>query len=139
MDGRNDPFIAKFLSRVPSDIAASFTDDQLLAVKMAFGARSWGIHAVDFRRSFLLFGHRLYVVLLMGRERRTADRLRAEHALFGPLGNSFVTALFLCGLALPLLAALYVLKSAAGIDVIPDGGLHTLWQDLMGQFDRAMH
>ncbi len=33
----DDPFLRHFFDRIPADIAATFTDDQLDAVKLAFG------------------------------------------------------------------------------------------------------
>jgi hypothetical protein len=136
MDGSSDPFFAKFFSRIPADVAASFTPAQLQAVKIAFGARSWGSHAVDIRKSFALplIWRRIYVVLLMGGERRDAARLHAEGALFGTLGNATLTVAFLAVMLGPLALALYALKSLAGIDILPGAeGLHGLWSDLARQ------
>ena len=138
MDGSSDPFLAKFFARIPAEVAASFTPAQLRAVKIAFGARSWGSHAIDIRKSFALplIWRRFYVVLLAGAERRDDERLRAEGALFGTLGNMALTAAFLIVVLGPLALALYALKSLAGVDVLPgDGGLHGLWGDLARQLE----
>jgi hypothetical protein len=138
MDGSRDLFLEKFFSRIPRDVAASFTPEQLGAVKLAFGARSWGAHAIDVRKSFPLFRHRIYLVLLMGRERRDAERLRAEGAMFGTLGNAFVTVLFLGFILAPLALGLYLLKSVAGLDVMPGDGFHGFWDNLARQIELAL-
>jgi hypothetical protein len=138
MDGSGDPFLAKFFARIPADVASSFTPAQLDAVKMAFGARSWGSHAIDIRKSFglPLVWRRFYLVLLMGAERREEDRLRAEGALFGTLGNAALTIAFLAVLLIPSAFVLYALKSFAGIDVLPGSeGLHGFWDDLARQLE----
>jgi hypothetical protein len=49
-----DPFFATFFSRIPEDVACSFTPAQLDAVKLAFGARVRGAHAIDVRLSLPL-------------------------------------------------------------------------------------
>jgi hypothetical protein len=135
MDGsqRHDPFIDKFFARIPRDAAESFTPAQLAAIRMAFGARSWGSHALDIRKSFPLFWRRVYLVLLIGTERRTADRLRAEGELFGTFGNAIVTLMFVALLLLPLMAGLYLLKWSAGIDLVPGGGAHGFWDGVAAQ------
>ena len=137
-DGSRDAFIEKFISRIPRDIAATFSDDQLHAVKLAFGARSWGAHAIDVRKSVPIFWHRYYVVLLMGRERRDAERLHAEGALFGTIGNAMVTLMFLGAILVPLALGFYVLKSVLGIDLFPGGGWHNFWETLARQLDLAL-
>jgi hypothetical protein len=136
-DGTRDPFIDKFFTRIPREVAASFTPAQLDAVKLAFGARSWGSHAVDIRKSFAVpfIWRRIYIVLLMGAERRDAERLRAEGAMFGTLGNALVTLAFLAIVLTPLALALYALKSAAGVDFFPGDGLHGLRENLARQLD----
>jgi len=138
VDGSGDPFLAKFFARIPAEVAASFTPAQLRAVKIAFGARSWGSHAIDIRKSFALplIWRRFYVVLLAGAERRDDERLRAEGALFGTLGNAALTLAFLAAMLGPLALALYALKSLAGVDVLPGAdGFHGLWDELARQLE----
>ncbi|HST74341.1 MAG TPA: hypothetical protein VLJ20_03135 [Acetobacteraceae bacterium] len=65
-----DAFIARFLARVPREVAASFTPAQLQAVQRAFGMRYAVEHAVDLRRTWRLPWGRFYLVLLAGRDRR---------------------------------------------------------------------
>ncbi len=65
-----NPFISRFLARVPEEVAASFTSDQLHAVQRAFGMRYVMDHAVDMRRTLRLPWGRFYFVLLAGRDQR---------------------------------------------------------------------
>lgn len=67
----SDAFLDRFLTRMRPDVAASFTPDQLAAVRMAFGMRYAMDHAVDVRRTVTLPWGRFYLVLLGGRDRRT--------------------------------------------------------------------
>jgi hypothetical protein len=64
-----EAFIRRFLARVPPEIAATFSPDQLAAVQRAFGMRYAAEHAVDVRRSVPLPWGRYYLVLLAGRDR----------------------------------------------------------------------
>ena len=116
-----DDFTNKFFSRIPADIAATFTEQQLMAVKMAFGGRAWGAHWVDIRRSLPLPRGRLYVVLLMGREHRSPDRLkhlRTAHPLW-TLANALVVTTAIMLVALGTLGLLYAFKNAMGLDMLP--------------------
>lgn len=63
-------FRSRFLARIPTDVAASFTEQQLDAVQRAFGMRYSTDHVVDVRRSVRLPWGRFYVVLLAGRDHR---------------------------------------------------------------------
>ena len=75
-----DPFLEEFFSRIPREVAVSFSDDQLLAIKLAFAARYRGAHAIDLRISIPTPFQRIYVVLLAGLERRNAFRRRKDRA-----------------------------------------------------------
>jgi hypothetical protein len=117
----HDPFFRKFLARVPGDVAATFSDSQLDAVKRAFGARTPGSHTVDLRFSLPLGRRRFYIVLLAGRERRSSRRLIWERAM-RPLwtaANAVVMSLFALALCASLFTVLYAGKRAAGIDIVP--------------------
>lgn len=66
---------AEFLERVSPEIRGTFTDQQVAAINRAFGR---GRHSVDIRVSLPLPGGRRYLVLLIGKERRSAERRRLE-------------------------------------------------------------
>ncbi|MDD2705371.1 MAG: hypothetical protein PHU07_08570 [Acidocella sp.] len=60
--------IARFLSRLPPALAASFSPEQLAAIELHFSMRNRVRHTIDWRwRVPFLRG---YLVVLAGRERR---------------------------------------------------------------------
>ncbi|GGE99201.1 hypothetical protein GCM10011611_00940 [Aliidongia dinghuensis] len=73
-----DPFFKILANRVGPSIAGSFTASQFMALKRAFGTRPIGRHPIDIRDSYTIFGFSFYMVLLMGRETRSADRRALE-------------------------------------------------------------
>ena len=90
----DDAFFERLFSKLPSDVATSFNDDQLKVISYAFGTRRWREHAVDLRRIFSLFGRSYYFVLLAGAESRSRQR-RLRDRLLHPLisiGNGIVAA-----------------------------------------------
>ncbi len=129
-----DPFVEKFLSRVPADVADTFSDGQLDAIKLAFGARSWGSHAVDIRLSIPLITKQIYLVMLAGRERRTPQRSLLERALhpFSTLANFTFLTITGFGVLGASVFALYVLKSAFGINLLPEGSVG-MWGQMTEQ------
>jgi hypothetical protein len=72
MSGLSPPeqFIARFLARVPPDVAGNFTPDQLIAIRRAFGMRYEMAHLLDIRRYLRLPWGRFYLVVLFGRDYR---------------------------------------------------------------------
>lgn len=125
-----DQFLEDFFRDLPPALAHSFTDEQLRAIKMNFGARDRGAHTVDLRFSVPLL--RRYVVLLIGRERRTARRRRQDRR-FHPvatLGNVFAVGALLIVLAVPVFIAGYGIKSFMGIDMVKGGGVHSVVEDM---------
>lgn len=104
-----DPLINSFLSELPAKTAASFTPNQLEAIKRQFGNRKWtGSHPVDIRLSIPFIGRGFYLVFLMGRERRSKERLRNDQVFhpFWKLGNAVAIASVL-GIVLASTATLY--------------------------------
>ncbi len=121
-----DPFIEDFFGKIPKDVAQTFSDAQLDAVKMAFGARSRGVHAIDIRASIPLIMNRFYLVLLAGSEHRPAARLALERVLrpIWTFANAVVIVAFVLMFLGSLGASLYAVKRALGIDIFP--GFDTL-------------
>jgi hypothetical protein len=117
----HDPFFRLFFDRIPAGVADTFTDDQLDAIKLAFGARTRGSHAVDIRLSIPLVVRRVYVVFLAGDERRPEMRRRLERAMrpVWTTANAMVILAFLVLLTGATFAAVYAGKRALGIDVVP--------------------
>ena len=122
----SDPFYAQFFARISDDVAKSFSDAQLDAVKLAFGARSRGSHPIDIRMSIPLLTPRIYIVFLAGGEQRPSQRLALERVL-RPVWT-FANAVVIVGFVLAFIGSLgvglYAGKRALGIDIIP--GFDTL-------------
>lgn len=66
------PALARFLDSLPRELAASFSEPQLGAIELHFAMRHRLAHMIDWRRHVGIRRLRLYVVLLVGRERHTA-------------------------------------------------------------------
>lgn len=125
-----DPFLEDFFRDLSPVLARSFTDDQLRAIKMSFGARERGAHSVDMRFSVPLL--RRYVVLLIGRERRTARRRRQDRK-FHPvatIGNAFAMTALVIVVSVPIFLFGYGFKSFLGINIIEAGGAHAVVEEL---------
>ncbi|NQY50041.1 MAG: 3-phosphoshikimate 1-carboxyvinyltransferase [Colwellia sp.] len=112
------PAIIKLLSRMPEEVADSFTDEQLTHLLTAVGSRGWGKHKVDFRGTFKLpfYQWRYYYVLLAGRNYRELSRQERRMSL---TITAFISSLFIIFSATLGLLVLYLVKSALGIDIFP--------------------
>ncbi|RAU32017.1 3-phosphoshikimate 1-carboxyvinyltransferase [Pseudomonas sp. RIT411] len=128
---RHDPFIAGLKERLPEELRESFTEEQLEALKLAFGTRSWGKHSVDLRGTVKFWHRRYYFVFLAGRNYRQLSRLEQELSL---LGKATLLAVILLACGLVGLLLLYLLKSALGIDIFPDYSFG-VWTWFKGLFD----
>ena len=101
---------AELIKRMPRDVAASFTDEQLAALDRAAAPSR---HSVDIRLSLPFPSGRRYVVLLAGRERRPAARLaafRRTHPLWTPY-NIVLFAVLSSLFALALVQAVTALSA----------------------------
>ena len=114
---KEEPSVRKLLSRMPSDVADSFSDDQLIHLKVALGSRQWGRHKIDFRGtfSFPFVSSRFYYVFLMGKNHR--DLSRSEKVISALTLSLFTSLLILLCVMFGILV-LYLVKSALGIDLI---------------------
>jgi len=118
-----DPFVENVLRSVPPDVARTLTRSQWDGFRHALThSRSRRSPLVDVRFVIPLYLLRLYVVFLLGKDRRTTvsrilhdRRARASRLALA----AFLAALFVCLVAV-LFLLLYVLKSAAGIDIFPN-------------------
>ncbi len=124
----------KFAGSMPAHIAETFSDAQLRAIIRAYGVRSWGQHAIDFRFTLPVLARTYYFVLLAGIDKRPRSRNRAErhsHPM-ATLGNF----LFLCFVLLLLLSfilgSFYVLKSAFGLNIAPGFSLG-IWDSIQSE------
>ncbi len=111
-----DPFVEGLFARMPADEQALFTEEQLIALKSVMGARQWGAHSVDLRWTFKFWRWRYYFVFLSGVNRRPPSRAVHELEL---LGKTILLFTFLSFSIISGLLAVYLVKSALGIDLIP--------------------
>ncbi len=108
-------FEKKFFSHIPSDIRQSFSPEQIQALEDAFGEQ-WARHPLDIRRSFGFWRFRYYFVIIGGRERR--DLTRRQERFFSLSELAFYIGFLAFSTSLGILA-LYLVKSALGIDIFP--------------------
>ncbi|RQW62807.1 3-phosphoshikimate 1-carboxyvinyltransferase [Vibrio viridaestus] len=107
------------LERMPKSVQSSFTDEQLMHIRNAVGARNWGNHSVDCRGvvSVPMSSWRYYFVFLVGRNRRRLSDTEKQLSLWmGALFTLAILSLF----TLAVILVLYLLKSALGIDIFPN-------------------
>ena len=114
---KNEPAVRKLLSRMPNNVAESFSDEQLLHLKVALGSRKWGRHNIDLRGTFALpfLPSKVYYVFLLGKNHR--DLSRSEKAISAFTLSLFVS-LFIIFYMLFGVLVLYWIKSAWGIDLV---------------------
>ncbi|HIJ79483.1 MAG: hypothetical protein OEY01_11535 [Desulfobulbaceae bacterium] len=127
---RQDPFVKGLMARLPEAERDSFSDNQLLALKVAMGARQWGRHIFDQRGTIGFWRWRYYYVFIGGRERRELSRRQKEMARQAQV---IFLALFFTFSTLLGLLILYLIKSALGINLIPGFSLG-IWGWFKGEF-----
>lgn len=122
---RNDAGIQRMLERMPKSVQESFSDEQLMHIRNAIGARNWGNHKIDCRgvMSFPFFKWRFYYVFLFGKNRR---HLSSREKRIADGAGAVMAAGLLTFFVLFVIVVLYLLKSAAGIDIFP-GFSFGLW------------
>ncbi|MCJ0973468.1 3-phosphoshikimate 1-carboxyvinyltransferase [Pseudomonas sp. PS1] len=123
-----DPFIMGLKQRLPEHLRESFSDDQLEGLRSAFATRSWGRHKIDLRGTFSLWSNQYYFVLVGGRNKRNLSRAQRNLSLAAKAG---MITLFLFFSMLVGLVALYLIKSALGINLLPNYSLG-LWDWFKG-------
>ncbi|MGK9063900.1 3-phosphoshikimate 1-carboxyvinyltransferase [Stutzerimonas chloritidismutans] len=123
-----DPFILGLKERLPEQVRESFTDQQLEGLRSAFATRSWGRHKFDLRGTFSLWSNQYYFVLVGGRNKRSLSRSQRNLSLAAKAG---AITLFLFFSMLIGLVALYLIKSALGINLLPNYSLG-LWDWFKG-------
>ena len=113
-DIRQDPGLQKLLSRMPAEVGASFSEQQLSHLRVALGARQWGKHQIDVRGTLRIFHWRYYYVLVAGRNLRDGQRSQQQ---WSRLMLAVVISMLLIGSTALGLLVLYLVKSALGIDL----------------------
>jgi hypothetical protein len=106
------------VEEVPSDVRATMSEVQLKAVRSAADRR----HAVDVRFTVPLLFSQIYVVFLVGKDRRREGIAvqRERRARAGIYLSSFAAGVIATVIVAVIAVTMYVLKSKAGINVFPD-------------------
>ncbi|MEC7690495.1 MAG: 3-phosphoshikimate 1-carboxyvinyltransferase [Pseudomonadota bacterium] len=112
--------IQKLLSKMPPDVAASFSEEQLIAMNKAIGGRSWARHKLDVRGTINIWRTSFYFVVLAGKNRRELSRLEQQ---VGRATMALMFALFITFSVLSGLLILYLIKSALGINLFENFSL----------------
>ncbi|MCL1145429.1 hypothetical protein AB4298_18520 [Shewanella sp. 10N.261.52.F9] len=119
---RDDTRVNNALGNMPKHCANSFSEPQLVYMRLALINNKWQRHFIDNRGSFYIpfIGWRFFYVVLIGRNKRAYSRKEKQLtlALFTLCVVGFVLISLLLGLLL-----LYLLKSALGIDLFEDSSL----------------
>jgi hypothetical protein len=124
-----DPFVVGLKQRLPAELRESFTPQQLDGLRNALATRSWARHKLDMRGTFSLWSNQYYFVLVGGRNKRSLSRTQRNLSLAAKAGA--ITA-FLFFSVLVGLVALYLMKSALGINLLPNYSLG-LWDWFKGR------
>lgn len=113
-----------YLSKLASPIRESLTPEQLDAFHQILSEAMPKPSAklVDLRFVIDLIVSRFYVVLFIGKDRRAKQRSYVPH-IMTKIGNTIAIIIILLGANLAvsafILLAVYLLKSAIGIDLLP--------------------
>lgn len=75
-----NPELTRFLARLPSEFAQRLTPEELTAYAAALSVQR-SPHWLDLKASLPIPGFGVYVALMVGRERRSRDRLHREGQL----------------------------------------------------------
>ena len=94
--------VERFYAALDQEVETSLTAEQKRGIEQ------------DFRHSFPFLHRRYFVVFLFGRDLRKVSR---ESTLFGRIFTTLLITLGVVFALLSILLALYMLKSALGIDV----------------------
>ncbi len=129
----DDPALQRLFKGMDPAVAASFTDVQLTGLRDAIRMRGWKGHSIDFRPTMVIpfLPWSFYLVFLVGRNRRHITRSEATVAALSFLLVFAIGGMAMLGL---LLIILYVIKSALGIDIIPEASMG-IWDELKQWLD----
>lgn len=122
-----DPFSESIIQEIPKSIRNSFTDDQMNAIENALlQHQNKARHLLDTRFTLPLFFTRLYIVVFIGKDKRTHYKKsmierRRKGSLFSKLAFSLLLLINTGAvLLLLILFSSYLAKTILGIDLFPD-------------------
>jgi hypothetical protein len=123
------PELRRFLNRLPPDLADRLTPEERAAYAAALTPQR-SPHWLDLKASLPIPGFGIYFALMIGRERRHPDRLRAEgQRRLAP--NAIVAVILLATVLTGWLAAVLMIK---GLQMVAGNGNHDWWQAFAAPF-----
>ena len=123
------PELLRFLGRLPPDLVDRLTPAEHAAYAAALTPQR-SPHWLDLKASLPIPGFGIYIALMIGRERRDPERLRAEgQRRLAP--NLIVTAILFATVFAGWLAALLLIK---GLQIVAGAGNHAWWQAYAAPF-----
>ena len=117
-----DPYVENVLRNLPDEVARTLTAEQVDGFREAMRrTRRKARHIVDLRLLIPLYFARFYCVFIFGKDRRAAVRqvLHERRRQAGLLGLAVFLAIAFLALAGLTFTILYVVKSAADINLFP--------------------
>lgn len=111
----------------------SFTSKQLIALENAVNVREWQKHSIDFRPTLVLpfIPRDFYIVFLLGVNKRELSSSEKFMAFAMFLLVIFIFSVAALGL---FFLIIYLVKSALGIDIFPNGSLG-IWDEFKHFFN----
>ena len=123
--------LLRLFSHAPVGFIKDFSDEQIAGLNAACVDADTRFHSIDYRTSISFFGIPFYVTFLMGRERRSRERLAEEgqtqvHRV--AIAHIILTLLIGLSCIAAVACVLYLIKSAVGIDLFDgNSSLHELF------------
>ena len=116
---KDEEAIKNLLKKMPESVAGSFNEEQLTHLFTIISTRSWANHSIDMRGTFKIpfYKWRFYYVFLAGKNSRELSRQEAGMSLI--YKSIVITTLLILSTLLGLLV-LYLIKSALGINILPN-------------------
>lgn len=78
----DDSIHAPELSRLPPEFIRTLSPEQRALLREALPGRTWTQHPIDLRFSLPWFGRGVFVTLIAGREKRSAERRMTDRARY---------------------------------------------------------
>lgn len=118
---KEEAALARFLNKLPLEVAESFDDTQRQAITAALASSSPPNRRVDVRKSFSLLGRKYYFVVLLGKDRRTHKRVRVAQLEAQDKGLRRYLSMGLAGslLSVVVLSTAYLVVSSVGVNFFP--------------------
>ncbi len=121
------PELRRFLDRLPPHLAGRLTPEERIAYAAALAPHR-SPHWLDLRASLPIPGFSIYVALMVGRERRSPDRLLKEgQRRLTP--NILVVSVLFATVIAGWIAAMLLIK---GLQMLAGHGNHVWWQAYAG-------